>query len=124
MATKKEPVKSMAEIAWVPIIVALIGVFGSIGVAWITATRTASEQIKPVVAASIGPQSSGQKLCSAWVKNTYRDSMIVPQQWKIDTCKKFMVAISANLFQVGCVYEDRIAWGDEGGGVPADNCGW
>lgn len=112
--------KSMAEIAWVPIVVALIGVAGSLGVAWITASRTVSD----VKAGSIGSQSSGQKLCRVVVPDMYTDSLIVPQAWKPDACRLFSLDMKARYFQLGCVYDTKIAWGDLQGRPPSENCGW
>jgi hypothetical protein len=124
MSAKKPPAKTMAEIAWVPLAVALIGVVGSLGVAWITASHTAAKEVAPIQAASIGPQSSGQKLCSAVVPGGFRDSMIVPHTWKIDTCKQFQTSIGAFKFQIACVFDDKISWGNMDGSIPDQNCGW
>jgi hypothetical protein len=130
MTNPKGPTKSIAEIAWVPITVALIGVIGSLGVAWITASHTTSVGLKPIQAASIGSQTTGQKLCSVVAQNVWRDSFIVPRSWKKETCKAYQVAVAAWDIQLGCVFDDQdaggagVILGSIGGGIPRPNCGW
>jgi hypothetical protein len=123
----------------VQIILALITVAGSLGVALITAGRTATTQTnqtlddrgakveKIVNDLQIAQKkmdslndrveglarvvSSPQKMCSAGLYNGWRDSIIVPNGWDSAQCKRFSDSIGAVYFQLGCVAGTDFSWG-------------
>ena len=108
----------------VPVIVALIGAVASIGAAYSTASYKTKEEVKPLQQNSVGSLTEGQKLCSVVIPNVFRDSLIVPKSWKLDTCRWFQVQVGAYQYQLGCVFEDSVSWGDANGAIPQRNCGW
>jgi hypothetical protein len=115
---------SQSEKALVPIAVATIGAVATVAVAWLTASYTAREEVRPIQAASIGPLSEGQKLCSVFIPYQFRDSLIVPKTWSVETCRQFQSGAGATQLQVGCVFETTVTFGEFGGAPPTVNCGW
>ncbi|HMV64207.1 MAG TPA: hypothetical protein PKE01_12775 [Rhodocyclaceae bacterium] len=66
---------------WTAVVIALIGALASVVVAWITANQKAKEETAPLRPLSIGSLVEGQKLCSIFVPNMWRDNMIIPKTW-------------------------------------------
>jgi len=71
-----------------------------------------------------GLHLGGQKLCSAIVPGNWRDTILVSNEWKPETCASFGYAIGATQFQLACVFPDSFSWGGVNGGAPEPNCGW
>lgn len=108
----------------IPVVVALIGAVASIGAAWITASYKTKEEVRPLQQASMGSLAEGQKLCSVIIPGVFRDSLVVPRNWKPNTCRQFQMDVGAFQYQLGCVFDDAVSWGDVNGGIPKKNCGW
>jgi hypothetical protein len=55
----------------------------------------------------------------------WRDTIIVPNDWKAATCQNFAHSLGANQYQLGCANPSSFSWGDRDGSSPPDNkCGW
>lgn len=67
------------------------------------------------------------KICSGIhsMSFNWRDTIIVPNDWKAATCQNFAHSLGANQYQLGCANPSSFSWGDRDGSSPADNkCGW
>jgi hypothetical protein len=128
------------------VLTALIAGFSSIATAFITAYYTAdnkvakasvtqsqqisnirettSDQINSLSASTAGPLARGQKLCRVLQKNTWRDGVIVPQDWSVSTCVDYQKKTGGTAYQLGCIYTDDTTLGKEDGSFPSPNCGW
>jgi hypothetical protein len=125
MAKARSPERvSGATALLVPILVAVIGAVASIATAWITASFTAKEEVRPLQQNAVGSLTEGQKLCSVVIPGAFRDSLIVPRSWKSVTCRQFQAQVGAYQYQLGCVFDEDTSWGDVNGGIPKINCGW
>jgi hypothetical protein len=99
----------------------------------IIALITAKQQTASLQQASLGNLSGGQKLCSIFVPNLWRDNLIVPQQWNTENCEDLERKMGATQFQLGCVYSNFISLGDPFDNTvshdspkrkPPRDCGW
>jgi hypothetical protein len=109
------------------VVVALIGVVGSITAAWVTASNKAESKAQEVATIKVQQlvDLNNTKLCSIVKPEGWRDNILVTQTWKPDTCKRFSEVMGAWNYQLGCVYNDEIAMGALNSGVgPMRNCGW
>ncbi len=107
------------KIQTTPVLVALIGLAGSLAGAWLTASHQAETKTQQVLAVN------STKICSIFKPELWRDNTIVPQTWKADTCKKFSDAMGAWNYQLGCIYDDEVVLGAANtGNGPMRNCGW
>jgi hypothetical protein len=124
----------------VQIIIALITLAGSLGVALITAGSTAKTQTNETLddrGAKVEKilndvqvaqnkldglndrvedltriVNSPQKMCSAGLYSGWRDSIIVPSSWDSAQCKRFSNSIGGAYFQLGCVAGAEFSWGE------------
>jgi hypothetical protein len=69
-------------------------------------------------------QSSGSKVCSAIVGGNWRDSFSVPSSWNEGTCSGFARSVNAETYQLGCLLDTGVSWGDGGASRPRIDCGW
>jgi hypothetical protein len=124
------------------VVVAFLGVAGSIAAAWITAGNKAETKAQEVAttAANKAETKAGEvatakaqqvvdlnsvKLCSIVKPDMWRDNILVPNTWKAETCKRFSEQMGAWNYELGCVYNDEIAMGARNSGTgPMRNCGW
>jgi hypothetical protein len=128
--------------------VALITTVGAIAVAFVTASVTAGTaaskatdaqgaahealqaaqsaqaQSSQAASSSVGPLQSGQKLCRVLHGNTWRDGLIVPQDWTVSICVDYMKKSGGTGYQLGCIYSDGTNLAKEDGSLPSPNCGW
>ncbi len=75
-------------------------------------------------ASSLGSLEKGQKLCRVLQGKTWRDGLIVPQNWSVNLCIDYMKKTGGNGYQLGCIYADGTNLGREDGSFPSPNCGW
>ncbi len=68
--------------------------------------------------------TSGVKLCSVFVPDTWRDTMQVPQEWQAETCKSVVPHLGATAYQLGCMFKDGVSFGPVNSGTPLPNCDW
>ena len=108
------------------IVIAVIAAIGSIGAAFF-ANNSISE-----ISEIFGTLDSGQKVCHVLHNGAnWRDNMIVPKDWEIDTCLNFAEQFDADNYSIGCVNDEgaevspyvRVA-GDAKPEIPEPNCGW
>jgi len=67
------------------------------------------------------------KLCSAvhHLSFNWRDTVMVPDNWKAPTCQNLANSLGATQYQLGCANSGSFSWGNRQGSLPADNqCGW
>jgi hypothetical protein len=64
------------------------------------------------------------KTCSIINLANQRDTISVPQSWTAATCNQYKMAVRANNYQLGCIFDDSFSFGVRGGGKPSPNCGW
>jgi len=65
------------------------------------------------------------KLCSGVHAFSWRQTMLVPDNWKAATCQNFANSIGLTEYQLGCANPNSFSWGNMHGSTPADNqCGW
>jgi hypothetical protein len=95
-----------------------------VAAAWVTASYKVKEDVQPLQQNTVGSLTDGQKLCSVVIPVAFRDSLIVPQRWKPETCRQFQQQIGAYQFQPGCVFNETVIFGDVNGALPKRNCGW
>ena len=78
----------------------------------------------------------GTKMCSVVLAGEWRDTIPVPQGWTVQDCYNFARALTAQYYQLACVFDGGpgFSFGSNGraaanlavqrGGVPEPNCGW
>jgi hypothetical protein len=66
----------------------------------------------------------GSKICSVYVTNTWRDSVNVGPAFTKQACIDYMTVEGGTQYQLACLYSNGIGFGQPGGGLPAQNCGW
>jgi len=67
------------------------------------------------------------KLCSAVhaLSFSWRDTVVVPDNWKAGTCENFAKSLGGSHYQLGCANQSSFSWGNKDGSLPADNqCRW
>jgi hypothetical protein len=65
------------------------------------------------------------KLCSSVQAFKWRDTMVVPDDWKAGTCQSFANSLGMTEYQLGCANPNSISWGSRNGSTPSENqCGW
>jgi hypothetical protein len=67
------------------------------------------------------------KLCSAVhaLSFSWRDTLVVSDNWKAATCQNFANSLGGSHYQLGCGNPRSFSWGDKNGSLPPDNqCGW
>jgi hypothetical protein len=102
------------------IVTTIIGVIGSLGVAWFTASHKAEEKTNEIIAGF-----HSVKVCSVYQENSWRDNTLVPLTWKAETCKNFGQKVGGWNYQLGCMFEDTLTLGQPNSGKgPVPNCGW
>ena len=69
-------------------------------------------------------QNVGAKLCSAVVPGNFRDTISVPSGWSAGTCQQYKSSVGAEVYQLGCTFNNSFSWGRFSGGTPNPNCGW
>ena len=111
--------------------ISLIAAISSVVTAYVTASytsRQASQEqektINRVAASTAGPLENGQKLCRVLQGKTWRDGLIVPQNWNLNLCVDYMKKTGGTAYQLGCIYTDGTNLGKEDGSFPSPNCGW
>jgi len=126
--------------------VALIGAAGVIIAEYVTVTKVVEAKVSKVTkcveektaatetrlnatvgalaANTPGSLEKGQKLCRVLQGKTWRDGLIVPQNWSISLCVDYMKKTGGNGYQLGCIYTDGTNLGKEDGSLPSPNCGW
>lgn len=66
----------------------------------------------------------GQKVCSVFT-GTWRSSLLVSDGWTAATCANYQNLIaSGGNYQLYCLFDNGYSFGNPGGGVPSNNCGW
>ena len=86
--------------------------------------QSLQEGTTKLAANSLGSLEKGQKLCRVLQGKTWRDGLIVPQNWTISLCVDYMKKTGGNGYQLGCIYQDGTNLGGENGSIPSPNCGW
>jgi hypothetical protein len=86
--------------------------------------QNATIQINQLEKGSLGSLEKGQKLCRVLQGKTWRDGLIVPQNWSQNLCIDYMKKTGGNGYQLGCIYSDGTNLGKEDGSFPSPNCGW
>lgn len=86
--------------------------------------KNATTQITQLESGSVGSLEKGQKLCRVLQGKTWRDGLIVPQNWSQSLCIDYMKKSGGNGYQLGCIYSDGTNLGKEDGSFPSPNCGW
>ena len=119
----------------VAIVVALIGAFASIGKVWVeSAANKAGVESNKVAVQKLGDSTTGtledgQKLCSLFDPNKWRDNVVVPKSWSKDICMSLGVKVGATRYQLGCVFSNSAELGadvaiNQTAPSPARTCGW
>jgi hypothetical protein len=107
----------------IPVAVALttglLGLISSLATASIT-----RRDVQILYAVSAGTLDQGQKLCRVLQGRTWRDGLIVPQNWNVNLCIDYMRKTGGNGYQLGCIHRDGTILGGENGTIPYPNCGW
>jgi hypothetical protein len=72
---------------------------------------------------------TNQKVCSVFIPDNWRDTVIAGSKWTVETCQAYAAAVLAELHQLGCITKDGFAFGDPGDATtlataPKPNCGW
>ena len=122
--------------------VAVIGAIGTIAASYVAADhkvqqaagqqeqqiRQAQEgttaRLNNVIASTPGPLETGQKLCRVLRGTSWRDGLIVPQNWTVSLCVDYMKKSGGTGYQLGCIYPDGTNLAKEDGSFPSPNCGW
>lgn len=86
--------------------------------------KRVQDDVKQLGAASLGSLADGQKLCRVLQAKTWRDGLIVPQNWSISLCTDYMKKTGGTGYQLGCIHEDGTTLGGMDGTIPSPNCGW
>jgi len=74
---------------------------------------------------SLGSLEEGQKLCVVLGKGkTWRDGLIVPQNWNKTFCEDYMKRSGGSGYQLGCIKTSGTILGGTDGTLPQPNCGW
>ena len=72
---------------------------------------------------------SGQKVCSIFHPNNWRDSLNVPSAFTSSACDDYRAKVGGTHLQLACLYSNGMAWGAAVPGgtappAPTQNCGW
>jgi type II secretory pathway pseudopilin PulG len=89
-----------------------------------SAANNANQQLNQVAASSAGTLERGQKLCRVIHGNTWRDGLIVPQNWTAALCSDYTKKTGGTGYQLGCIYTDGTNLAKPDGSFPSPNCGW
>jgi hypothetical protein len=125
-----------AQSAAVAITVAILAALASLGVGYFQflARRTtdnlsrtvaeSSRQVQVLSVGVVGPLERGQKLCRVLRGSTWRDGIIVPQNWTVRLCEDYMRKTGGTDYQLGCIYTDGTNLALPARAIPSPNCGW
>ena len=72
------------------------------------------------------PDAVGQKLCSVFVPDGWRDSIPVPQSWRWSDCRDYAASVGATQIHLMCVFSQgapKFSMGGPGR-PPQPDCGW
>ncbi len=68
----------------------------------------------------------GQKMCSVYVPDRWRDTISVPENWTWRDCRNFALSVGASHVHLICVFErgePKMSMGGPGE-APEPDCGW
>jgi len=68
--------------------------------------------------------SGTTKVCTVWVPNMWRDSIVMNQNSPWTVCNNYRAIVAGTQFAVGCMNDGGIWFGPSGGADPVPNCGW
>lgn len=86
--------------------------------------RDSTGNVKAAIDKSGGIDFGYQKVCSVFIPDHWRDSILVPSSWTVAECNKLRLRLVATSFNLGCLFKDGPSFGTNGGGIPSPNCGW
>lgn len=96
-------------------------------------STSSAEEISNVRAAFLAHTTKGAgttvpaKLCSAVhaMSFNWRDTIIVPDDWRVATCQNFANSLGGSHYQLGCANPGSFSWGNNEGSLPPENqCHW
>lgn len=65
-----------------------------------------------------------QKACSVYRPNVWRDITTVPTTWTKQNCAQHRDQLGATTYQLACITNNSVTFGNNNGGLPNPNCGW
>jgi len=111
----------------------VVGMMAMVSVALLS-QATNGEGAAPQVAASVPMLSfSKGKVCSGAVGGRFRDSVNVPDNYRVRDCerlaKKLVLTVARTskgfTYNLGCLTDHGYTWGENDGRAPSSNpCGW